>query len=291
MSVSYTVVTFLFFLLIGLGIAIPTSNFFTIDNLTGTISKVPIDKIFKSDNEEPKIYTYLSRIGLSKDTIYTFLDKTKFKDILGENLGSKILNKINGFEIKIPDENKVTDFIYENLEYVKKIFFFETTREDVYKVVHKNYDFVSNLINDVSDKIDLTGFDNLKYIAKFIRKGTVYLLEIGIAICVLLIIIFRASIYKWLMWIHIPTMMVSIIFFALGFLGNNLLEYIVSKLKIMFLLDPFVKFFTKSFINYALILFGISMLSLILHFLIKHLKNKRKKEEKENDQKLNEVLS
>ena len=289
LSISYTLITFLFFLLIFLGIAYPISEFFTFETLSNTISEVPIDKII--DNEkEPKIYTYLSKVGLSKEKIYTFLDKVGFKKALGENIGSKILNKINNFEIKLPDENKVTDFIYNNLEYLKKIFVFETSRDSIYKIVHKNYEFITSLFDSVSDKLDLSGFEDIKGIAKLIRKGAVYLIEIGIALCAILILIFRASIYKWLMWIHAATLPVSILFITLGNFGEKLICSIVEKLKFLFLVEPFATYFTKSMINYGVILLVISILSLVLHFVIKIIKKKRQKEEKEIDKKLEIAL-
>ena len=280
----------MFFLLIALGIAIPTSNFFTIDNLTKTISEIPIDKIINNDSEEPKIYTYLSKAGLSKERIYTFLDKNGFKNILGENLGSKVLNKINSFEIKTPSEDQITDFIYENLEYVKRIFLFSTTRDDVYEIVHKNYSFIEDLIEDVSDKIDLSGFENLKLIAKLFRKASVYIIEIAIVICILFLVIFRASLYKWLMWVYAATMPVAILFITIGALGNNLIYNIVTKLKFLFLVEPFVEFFTNSMIKYGVILLIISILSLLSHFIIKKIKNNKKKEDKEIDKKLELAL-
>lgn len=276
-------------MLIALGIAIPVSNFFTIDNLSNTISEVPIDKIIKSE-DEPRIYTYLSRIGLSKERIYTFLDKIGFKKILGENLGSKILNKINNFQIRLPDENQVTDFIYNNLQYLKKIFFFEVSRESIYKVVHKNYQFITDLIDSISEKLDLSGFENLKIIGNLIRKGAVYIIGIGIAICVVLIVIFRASIYKWLMWMHAVTLPVSAIFLIVGTLGNKLIYNIVTKLKFLFLVEPFATYFTKSMVKYGIILLIISVSSLILHTIIKFIVKKRKKEEKETDKKLKEAF-
>lgn len=276
-------------MLIALGIAIPVSNFFTIDNLSNTISEVPIDKIIKSE-DEPRIYTYLSRIGLSKERIYTFLDKIGFKKILGENLGSKILNKINNFQIRLPDENQVTDFIYNNLQYLKKIFFFEVSRESIYKVVHKNYQFITDLIDSISEKLDLSGFENLKIIGNLIRKGAVYIIGIGIAICIVLIVIFRASIYKWLMWMHAVTLPVSAIFLIVGTLGNKLIYNIVTKLKFLFLVEPFATYFTKSMVRYGIILLIISVSSLILHTIIKFIVKKRKKEEKEIDKKLKEAF-
>ena len=281
--------TFLFFLFIALGIAYPLSEFFAIDNLSTTISEVPIDKIIASDNEEPKIYDYLEKVGLSKERIYTFLDKAKFKNVLGENLGSKILNKINGFEIRFPDEDQVTDFIYENLEYVKKIFFFNTSREGIHEFVHKNYDTFNGFMDDISEKMDFSGFENLKTIAKLIRKGTVYLIEIGIILCIILLIIFRCSFYKWLMWLHVVTLPVATIFVTIGTLGTRLVYAIASKLKILFLLEPFVTFFTKSMVKYGISLIVISVLSLGLHIFIKHLK-KRKKKEKDEIKKIEKNL-
>ena len=286
--------TFLFFLLIALGIAIPTSEFFTFDNLSNTISEVPIDKIVNNENGEPKIYTYLSKLGLSKEKIYTFLDKIGFKKILGENLGSKILNKINNFKIKLPDENKVTDFIYNNLQYLRKIFFFDVSRDSVYKIVHKNYEFITGLIDSISEKLDFSGFEGLKTIGIIIRKGFVYLIEIGIAICVILIIIFRASIYKWLMWIHAVTLPVAAIFITLGTLGNKLIYAIIERLKILFLVEPFATYFTNYMIKYGIVLLVISIACLVLHTIIKILikqKDKKKKTKKEEKEKLEEALA
>ena len=276
-------------MLIALGIAYPISEFFTFDNLSKTISEVPIDKIISSEKEEPKIYTYLETIGLSKEKIYTFLDKEKFKSVLGENLGSKILNKIDNFEIKLPDEDKVTDFIYENLDYLKKIFFFSTSREDVKWFVHSNYEFITGFADDISDKLDFSGFESLKNIATLIRKGTVYLIEIAIAICVILLIIFRASIYKCLMWIHAATLPVAAIFITIGTLGTNLVNSIVEKMRILFLAAPFVTYFTKSMVRYGIVLLIISIVSLGLHFLMKVLKKKKKKRE-EQEKELDVVL-
>ncbi len=242
------------------------------------------------ENGEPKIYTYLSKVGLSKEKIYTFLDKVQFKNILGENLGSKILNKIDGFEIKLPSEDEITDFIYNNLEYVKKIFFFSTTREDIYKIVHKNYEFINDLVNNFSDSIDLSGFENLKTVANLFRKGAVYILEAAIAICIILIIIFRASLYKWLMWISVVTLPVSLLFIIIGSFATNLVQSIAEKLKFLFLVEPFVAYFTKSMVKYGIILLIISVSSFIIHTIIKILLKKKKKKEKEEDQKLEEAL-
>ena len=244
-----------------------------------------------SESEEPKIYTYLSKIGLSKEKIYTFLDKAGFKDIIGENLGSTILNKINDFEIKIPTEDEITDFIYDNLEYVKRIFVFQTSREDVYNVVHRNYEFISNLVTNVSNNLDLSGFESLKTVATLIRKGMVYLIEIGIAICVILLIVFRASLYKWFMWIHAVTLPVGLLFLAIGTLGNKLIFSIVTRLKFLFLVEPFVSYFTNSMVRYGIILLIISGLSLLIHTVIKIIKKKRKKEDKETEKKLEEALN
>ncbi len=242
-----------------------------------------------NEDGEPKIYTYLSNLGLSKEKIYTFLDKLGFKKILGENLGSKILNKINNFKIRIPDENQVTDFIYNNLEFLRKIFFFDVSRDAVYKVVHSNYDFIRGLIDSISEKLDFSGFEGLKTISKFVRKAAVYVIEIGIAICVILIIIFRASIYKWLMWVHAATLAAGGIFFVLGTLGHKLIYAIIEKLKILFLVEPFATYFTKSMIKYGIILLIISGLSLIIHTIIKIIVKKKEKEKKKTDKKLKEV--
>jgi large-conductance mechanosensitive channel len=278
----------LFFLLIALGIAIPASEFFTFDNLSNTISEVPIDQIMNNENGEPKIYTYLAKIGLTKERIYTFLDKLGFKKILGENLGSKILNKINNFKIKLPDENQVTDFIYHNLDFLRKIFFFDISRESVYKVVHKNYEFIRGLIDSISEKLDFSGFEGLKTISTLIRKGAVYIIEIAIAVCVIIIIVSRASTYKWLMWIHAVTLLVGGMFTILGTLGNKLIYAIIEKLKFLFLVEPFATYFTKSMVRYGIILLVISLSALILHTIIKFVVKKRKKskeEKKETDKK------
>ena len=240
-----------------------------------------------NENGEPKIYTYLSKIGLTKENIYTFLDKLGFKKILGENLGSRILNKINNFKIILPDENQVTDFIYNNLQFLKKIFFFEVSRESVYNVVHKNYEFITGLIDSISEKLDFSGFEGLKTIAKYVRKGAVYLIELGIAICVILIIIFRASIYKWLMWVHAVTLPVGILFLTLGTLGSKLIYAIIEKLKILFLVEPFATYFTKSMTKYGIILLVVSISSLILHTIMKLILKKRNK--KETAKKLEEA--
>ncbi len=279
----------MFFLLIALGIVYPASEFFTIDNLSNTISEVPIDQIINNENGEPEIYTYLAKLGLSKENIYTFLDKISFKKILGENLGSKILNKINNFKIRLPDENQITDFIYNNIQFLRKIFFFEVSRDSVYQVVHKNYDFIRGLLDSISDKLDFSGFEGLKKISKFVRKGAVYLIEAGIAICVFLIVIFRASIYKWLMWVHAVTLLVGAIFLTLGSIGSKLIYAIIEKLKILFLFEPFATYFTKSMIKYGIILLIISVVSLILHTIIKLAITKRKKEEKEMNKKLKKL--
>ncbi len=281
--------TILFFLLIALGIAYPASEFFTIDNLSNTISEVPIDKIVNTENGEPRIYTYLSKLGLSKEKIYTFLDKIGFKKILGENLGSKILNKINNFKIRIPDENQITDFIYNNLEFLRKIFFFDVSKEAVYKVVHNNYDFIRDLVDSISEKLDFSGFEGLKKISKFVRKAAVYAIEIGIAICIVLIIIFRASIYKWLMWVHAVTLAVGGIYLAIGSFGQKLIYAIIERLRILFLVEPFSTYFTKSMIKYGIILLIISGFSLLLHTIIKIIVKKKEKAKKKADKKLKEV--
>ena len=274
-SISHVFLTLLIFLLIILGLATTFHDFFDFNNLKENVSSVPIDKVL--GNNETKIYDYLNKIGLSKEKIYTFLDKNGFKNILSENLSSKMLNKVENFEIKLPNEDQVTDFIYDNLEYVKKIFIFETSRDDIKRIVHKNYEFIDNLVEDVSDKVDLSGLENLKVIPKLIKNGTVKIIIIGIAISVIIIIICRASLYKWLMWIHVATLVVGILFSLIGVFGNKLFVFLAEKLKIMFLVDPFVNFFNKRFVKYGIILLIISLITFVLHYLIKKIVKKSNK--------------
>ena len=172
---------------------------------------------------------------------------------------------------------------------LKKIFFFEVSRDSIYKVVHKNYEFITSLINSISDKLDFSGFDNLKTVAKLLRKGSVYIIEIAIIICVLIIIVSRASTYKWLMCIHAVTLPVGGLYLLLGTLGNKLIYAIIEKLKILFLVEPFATYFTKYMVKYGIMLLIISFISLILHMVIKHIVKKKKEEEKEMDKKLDEL--
>ena len=161
--------------------------------------------------------------------------------------------------------------------------------DDVYKFVHRNYDRINSFADDISDNLDLSGFENLKKIATLIRKGTVYIIEIAIAICVVLLIIFRASIHKVLMWIHVVTLPVAVIFITIGTLGTNLVNSIVEKLRILFLAAPFVTYFTRSMVRYGVVLIIISVISLGLHILMKVSKKKKKKRE-EQEKKLDTVL-
>ena len=132
------------------------------------------------------------------------------------------------------------------------------------------------VLEDISDKVDLSGLENLKMLPKLIKNGTVQIIILGIVISIIFIIIFRASLYKWLMWIHVSTLIVGSIFSLIGIFGNKLFIFLAEKLKIMFLVDPFVNFFNKRFIKYGIILLVISLITFVLHYLIKRLKKSNK---------------
>ena len=83
------------------------------------------------------------------------------------------------------------------------------------------------------------------------------------------------------MWISAVTLPVSVLFLTIGSFGNKLIYNLVSKLKILFLVEPFASYFTNSMIKYGLTLLIISIVSFLLHFLIKRFKNRNKKEQKE----------
>ena len=118
----------------------------------------------------------------------------------------------------------------------------------------------------------------MEYLNLIINPITTFALIGLIIFCILLLMLFRKSLYKWLLWFYIVTMTVSLIFISLSLLSKTLISLILKEEVTGYaaLINPFIDNIAKNLLIYSIVLFALSIIAFVLHYILKKKKSAKK---------------
>lgn len=118
----------------------------------------------------------------------------------------------------------------------------------------------------------------MEYLNLIINPITTFALIGLIIFCILLLMLFRKSLYKWLLWFYIVTMTVSLIFISLSLLSKILISLMLKEEVTGYaaLINPFIDNIAKNLLIYSIVLFALSIIAFVLHYILKKKKSGKK---------------
>ena len=272
---SVVVIIALFGLELLLGVKLPTKKTMEVENLSSIMEEIDIEKIFRDEkgNEKPagtRIYNYFKNIGLPREDVDEVVKDKRFKKIIGNFLATMFMNGIDGTEVVYPSKSELVNFIHNNYNAFQKVTGFEKDykQEKIEEIVSNNYSNVKYELDELSKDINFDDIVGVDLVTKILSTSTILLIG-GVVLCVVLLIIFRHSFYKWLKWASIPTIASGIVCLVVGLLGGYLIIPRIDFGKYEFFLKLIAENIIKNVAIYGALLFGIGLVLLIIHAVIK----------------------
>lgn len=111
----------------------------------------------------------------------------------------------------------------------------------------------------------------MEYLELILSPVTTWVLITLIVICILLLMVFRKSLSKWLLWFYIPTMTVALTFLFISFFANKIILSILTEniREYKGLINPFLSNLSDSLLIYGIVLFILSVIAFVVHLFFK----------------------
>ena len=260
---SFVVSIILFVLLIVLGANIAAKNFLKISSFSNIVQKMDFQVIFVDENNKEtqtgkRIYDYFSNMGISRKEVNTIIKNEKFKNLFGNYFGSILLKKIQkDTEIVYPTKEELYDFVNDNYTFFENVLKVEENDKNGIKtIIYREYDYVHHELEKISKEIIEESIDN-EYLNFLLKPILTISLIGGIVVCIILLMIFRRSFYKWLLWFYVPTMTVALTFLSISFFANKIILSILTEniREYTGLISPFLRKLSDSLLTYGIVLF------------------------------------
>lgn len=281
---SFVVSIILFVLLIVLGANIAAKNFLKISSFSNIVQKMDFQVIFVDENNKEtqtgkRIYDYFSNMGISRKEVNTIIKNEKFKNLFGNYFGSILLKKIQkDTEIVYPTKEELYDFVNDNYTFFENVLKVEENDKNGIKtIIYREYDYVHHELEKISKEIIEESIDN-EYLNFLLKPILTISLIGGIVVCIILLMIFRRSFYKWLLWFYVPTMTVALTFLSISFFANKIILSILTEniREYKGLISPFLRNLSDSLLAYGIVLFILSIIAFIIHLFLKKQKAESK---------------
>lgn len=253
---------------IALGLNLSLKKFLKTDKISEIIEKVEFERLFTDDDDkvvelDKDVYNIIDE----KTAIKLFKNK-ELKKMYSDYLASSFISKIDEkTSVIYPTSKQLADFATNNYELVKDLSLFEDVdQKTIGKYIEENYDNIKVELEKSTDDVETFDFDT-KYFDYVIGDKTTYIILGLILFCIILLIIFRMSLYKWFLWFYISTMTVSLQYLVIGLFTNTFITYIMgaSAKDYKAFLSPFIKGFTNLLLIYGIVLFFVGIISFIVH--------------------------
>lgn len=274
---SFVVSIILFVLLIVLGANIAAKNFLKISSFSNIVQKMDFQVIFVDENNKEtqtgkRIYDYFSNMGISRKEVNTIIKNEKFKNLFGNYFGSILLKKIQkDTEIVYPTKEELYDFVNDNYTFFENVLKVEENDKNGIKtIIYREYDYVHHELEKISKEIIEESIDN-EYLNFLLKPILTISLIGGIVVCIILLMIFRRSFYKWLLWFYVPTMTVALTFLFISFFANKIILSILTEniREYKGLISPFLSNLSDSLLIYGIVLFILSVIAFVVHLFFK----------------------
>ncbi len=220
---------------------------------------------------ENKIKEYLVDAGLSEDEALEIVRDEEIKKIVNNYLESVILNKVKDSKIEYPSKEEVRKIIKKNYPILKKIKMIEEKypEDKIDEFVDDTYEEMKGTLEEVEDSVNTSEIKELVYFKKFININPL-LFILGIIVIIGLIMLFRMSFYKWLVWASIPTLLNGILYSSLGLFGMRIVTSIVNLEDYTDILDPVAKKMSTLMIRYGIVSIIITIIMIVTYSIVKN---------------------
>ncbi len=286
--ISVLISLVLFVLIILLGADIAAKRFLKTTTFSEAVREMEFQVIFlDEENKETetgkRIYDYFDDMGITRDEVNKIIKNDKFKKLFGDYFGSILLKKINAeTEIIYPTKEELYDFVNTNYEFFKKVLKVkETDKEGIRKIIYKEYDYVSLELKTIANELTKEKVES-KYLDILLKPILTWALIGGIVVCIILLMLLRRSLHKWLMWFYMPAMTAALTLGFLSLLANKIIVSFLTKniREYGSLIEPFVGSLSNSLLLYAAVIFVLSIVCYIIHYLCKNKNTEENKKEK-----------
>ena len=222
-----------------------------------------------------KLEEYLVNAGIDQEDAKEIVNDEEFKEIVTDYLESVVLNKIKDSEIKYPSKQEIKKFVEKNYSTLKKIDVINKkyNEDNIDELVDDKYEEIKNTLAEVEQEVDLKEVEEFVVIKEFININP-YIIGLFILATIIIIMLFQASFYKWLLWVSIPTFLNGIIYSSVGLFGMRVITTLIDLNKYSDIIDPIAKKMSTLMIQYGIILIISTIVMLIIYSIIK---NKLKK--------------
>ena len=282
---SILVIIVFFVLEFWLGIERPINKTMEVENLSVIMEDIDIERIFRDENGKEKaqgtrIYNYFKDIGLPREDVDEVVKDKAFKRIIGNYLGSMFINKTMGTGVVYPSKSSIVSFIHKNYDRFMKVTDFpeEYDQEEITRIVNENYKHVKDELDELAKDIKWDKLKNVDLIKTIMTTKTILIIG-GLVLCVVLLIIFRKSLYIWLKWVSIPTIINGLILLIGSFIGKGIVNLFADFGSFDYLLDPLVDAILKNMRLFAIIEIALGIVSLITYMALNKVASKPKDKE------------
>ena len=274
MILSVLVIIVFFALELLLGVERPVNKTMEVENLSTIMEKIDIEKIFRDEKgkEKPqgtRIYRYFDKIGLPRDDVDEVVKDKAFKRIIGNYLGSMFMNSVTGTKVIYPSKGELVSFIHKNYNRFKNVTEFpKDYREDkITEIVNNNYSNVRYELDELSKDIKWDKIGNVSLIKKIMTTKTILIIG-GLVLCIALLMILRHSMYIWLKWVSIPTIINGLIILTGGLVGKGLLKLFGDFSNYDYILNPIVDDILKNMRVFGIIEIVVGIVAIIIYAVI-----------------------
>ena len=278
---SFLVIIVLLGLEFLLGLKVPVNKTMEVESLSEIMEKIDIERIFRDENgkEKPmgtRIYNYFDKIGLAREEVDKVVKDKRFKVIIGNYLGTMFMHRVDKTEVIYPTQSALVDFIHQNYNSFQHVTDFpkDYKQEKIEEIVSDNYGNVKKELDELSKDIKFDEIKELATIEEILSTKTILVVG-GIVLCIVLLIIFRHSFYKWLKWASFPTIINGVIFVCIGLLGTSFLKDRIDYGQYDFILEPIISKIAENITIFGAIALGVGILMVIIHHFIKKFDRKK----------------
>ncbi len=271
-----------------LGIERPINKTMEVENLAILMEDIDIERIFRDEKgkEKPqgtRIYNYFAKIGLPREDVDDVVKDKAFKRIIGKYLGSMFVHGVAGTEVVYPTKGEIVNFIHTNYARFKKVTEFpeDYDQEEITRIVNENYKNVKYELDELSKDIKWDKISNVDLLKQIMTTKTILLIG-GLVLCIVLLILFRKSLYIWLKWVGIPTIINGLILLTGGFIGKEIIKLFADFSNYDFILNPIVNDILKNMRIFGIIEIVLGIIALVVYFVISKNSKSKKEEPKEN---------
>ncbi len=215
-----------------------------------------------------KIKNYLENAGFTEKEAEEIIQDDEFKSIVNNYLESAILNQIKDSEIKYPTKEEIKSFVKKNYKSLKKIKAVSRyTEANIDEFVEDNYEDVKEKFDEVREEIKIPELKESEILKDIINFNPITI-SIFIILAIVLLMLSRKSLYKWLIWVSVPTILNGILFSALGLFGIQLITSLIDAEKFNDIIDPIAKKMSTLMVEYGLGSMIIAIVMFIFYLII-----------------------